>query len=831
MEQSPRTALMQTLDELAGKRVIYISAPAGHGKTVSAELWTRHRERVFNTKSFWINLDEYDNKVAEFCHRLVFALTYSKPENTVLRELALHPSFNTAPVEFTLRAIDIYIETREPHILVFDDLHVLKNEEILSLIPVFIKRLYNTILLLSREAPPLVFSELVAKGELSLLNAEYLLFTADEIKVFFGKNGRFITARQANEIFMSTGGWAFALRALLLSEEKRTNFTLTEGYLETFFKNNVWDNWDDTLKRFLLLVSVVSELTPKIAEHLIKGDKLTACLSCDKTLRDLAKDNIFIRVSAGVYYFNDLFRDFLLKILGEEQLENEQLRKAGEWFYMQRNHYKAVGYFLKCGYISGVAKGLKLMYDNTSKHPIIEDSMSLIHNSLNNTVLDKYPFLLELEIWLSFIEGRADDFERHINDYFKKLPKIIAKNPSSIQISVMVRCLDYRNSLVEITKKLSRLPLILFAQENTPPITQSLPLFHRSARDFSEYVFDTEKNVKMLVKTLGASAGGAAAMIKNTFLGGLAYERGELSKAHELALEALVDMREDFASEFKFSAFMLLAVVEAALNQQAELERTCDRISEMINADSAYFLIDNFRSFQCRLRLYQGDREETKNWLLRNDISPHEPILFYKIYQYFTTARAYIKHKDYNLGLIFLKKLLKLSERYKRPLDIIEAEILISIIYWKKGGSSAQEALSVLEDAVCRAESYGFIQVFANEGADIAAMLHRMQKRIVQKDYAGTVKSSFVKTLYIAAVAGRKNKQSLTGSTSKDLSFTEKQMTVMRLMCDGYSRNEIAVEMGLKPNGVKSHIELIYRKLDVSTSVEAIMKIKEMEIL
>ena len=50
-------------------------------------------------------------------------------------------------------------------------------------------------------------------------------------------------------------------------------------------------------------------------------------------------------------------------------------------------------------------------------------------------------------------------------------------------------------------------------------------------------------------------------------------------------------------------------------------------------------------------------------------------------------------------------------------------------------------------------------------------------------------------------------------------------------LCDGCSRNEIAENMGLKPYTIKSHIELIYRKLDVSNSVGAILKIMELGIL
>jgi len=205
---------------------------------------------------------------------------------------------------------------------------------------------------------------------------------------------------------------------------------------------------------------------------------------------------------------------------------------------------------------------------------------------------------------------------------------------------------------------------------------------------------------------------------------------------------------------------------------------------------------------------------------------------FFKIYQYFTTARAYIVIGDHTNAVLFLQRLLGLNERYRRTLDIIEACILLAVVHWKKGRGGQLTALDYLERAVIAAHEYKFIQVFANEGAELINMLHRLQKRSVQEKYAGSLPSDFVKTLYIAAVEGAKRSKGLTGGRTREkLSFTDKQKVIMRFMCEGYSRNKIAEKTGLKPNTVKSHTELIYKKLDVSNSIDAVMKIKKLDVL
>jgi len=252
----------------------------------------------------------------------------------------------------------------------------------------------------------------------------------------------------------------------------------------------------------------------------------------------------------------------------------------------------------------------------------------------------------------------------------------------------------------------------------------------------------------------------------------------------------------------------------------------------MIERNKAYYLQSNAKAFSTRIKLGDNDREAAREWLIDNEAS--NELTFYGIYKNFTTVRAYIVLGRYNNALLVLQKLLRQSQRYRRPLDEMESLILLSIAYWKKGqdGRGQNLALETLTQAVIVAHKYGYTQMFENDGAELTTMLHRLQKRAVQSSYSGEIPADFVKTLYIAAVAGSKHSKGLTGGELPGkITFTEKQKTVMRLMCEGCSRNEIAGRMGLKPNGVVSHTTLIYKKLDVSSSIDAVLKIKELGLL
>jgi LuxR family maltose regulon positive regulatory protein len=359
-----------------------------------------------------------------------------------------------------------------------------------------------------------------------------------------------------------------------------------------------------------------------------------------------------------------------------------------------------------------------------------------------------------------------------------------------------------------------------------------MPYFHRSSRDFSDMSVNMDNNIELCEKSFGDVIGKDFPVIKECLYAGLHYEKGNIDDAHEHALAACANIPDGGSPEIMFCAMMILASVLFADGQKADANKIIDNTKDMIERYNALYLLNNLRAYQFRLKLIQGDKDAAMEWLQEYDGGLLDELTFFELYKHFTTARAYIVMGNYANAVLFLKKLLELSGHYRRTLDIIESRILLAIVYWKKGQGGQSIALNYLEQAVVTAHEYGYTQIFANEGAELVHMLQRLQKRAVQKSYTGDIPAGFVKRLYIAAVAGAKRSKGLTGGRiPKGLTFTDKQKNVMNLLCAGYSRNEIADRIKLKPYTVKSHIELIYKKLDVSNSVEAILKIKESGIL
>jgi LuxR family maltose regulon positive regulatory protein len=357
-----------------------------------------------------------------------------------------------------------------------------------------------------------------------------------------------------------------------------------------------------------------------------------------------------------------------------------------------------------------------------------------------------------------------------------------------------------------------------------------MPFFHRSVRDFSQFSFDLESSRVLIKKSMGDIFDTDIDTLIDCICAGTYYEKGNINTAIKHALSAVAHLSPDSSPEMRFCAGMILACSLHANGQGIDADKTIVKTKKMIEQHKAYYLTPNLQAYLTRQKLNNSDKIAAKEWLDHNIESSDTPY-FYKLYRHLTSARAYIVIGNYTSAILLLQKLLTLCERYRRTLDIIETLLLLSIVYWKMGRGGTHVAMSYLERAVNIAYEYGYTQCFANDGAELINMLSKLQKRVVQKSYTGTLSSGFVKILHIAALAGAKRAKGLTGGRMpENLTFTEKQKAVMGYMCEGLNRNDIAAQMQLKPYTVKSHIALIYKKLDVSNSVDAILKIKELTL-
>jgi LuxR family maltose regulon positive regulatory protein len=129
-------------------------------------------------------------------------------------------------------------------------------------------------------------------------------------------------------------------------------------------------------------------------------------------------------------------------------------------------------------------------------------------------------------------------------------------------------------------------------------------------------------------------------------------------------------------------------------------------------------------------------------------------------------------------------------------------------------------ALHLLEDAVLTAAPIGMRRPFLVESADLRALLADLIE-------AGTGAAAFAVGL-LSRMAGQQDRPPAAPIVD---ALTEREQVVLRYLASTLSPAEIASELYLSVNTVKTHQRMVYRKLGADGRRDAVRRAKELRLL
>ena len=129
-----RPHLLKILENNSTIPLILISAPAGYGKSILISQWLKETEST----NVWLSIDETMNDTSIFLTYLSEALSkFSSVEKQSLKNLDKDYNFMSWPsiIEIIVNSLNVL---DEHSILILDDYHLIKNQEIHQLVQVLI---------------------------------------------------------------------------------------------------------------------------------------------------------------------------------------------------------------------------------------------------------------------------------------------------------------------------------------------------------------------------------------------------------------------------------------------------------------------------------------------------------------------------------------------------------------------------------------------------------------------------------------------------------------------------------------------------------------------
>jgi LuxR family maltose regulon positive regulatory protein len=163
---------------------------------------------------------------------------------------------------------------------------------------------------------------------------------------------------------------------------------------------------------------------------------------------------------------------------------------------------------------------------------------------------------------------------------------------------------------------------------------------------------------------------------------------------------------------------------------------------------------------------------------------------------------------------------------------LIEGLVLQALVCQAQADQTS--VLSALQRALSLAEPEGYMRIFVDEGAHMAALLRAAHQHGIAPAYVVRLLAAFPS----AENRGLSAESSVpTFSVHSPQSSTlveplsERELEVLRLIAEGHSNQAIADRLIVAVSTVKKHVNNIYGKLDVQSRTQALARARELELL
>ena len=827
---APRQTLLSAYHKAAAQQFVFVSAPAGSGKTISALLWLEATGR----KSVWIGLDEYDNAPAVFYKQLATGLFSLQPNNEAMLKTLNSAGFSATPVEHTIRLIAEMHTADTMCAIVLDDAHLVTNGEIIKSLPTVLERLPGTFvtLLLSRDDMPTAFQSVIS--EECLITAELLRFRPDEIRLYFQSLGRFLTTEETQFAFLSTEGSAIGVNAVAMSGY--IEFGKSTGSFAQYFEDNIWNTWDERTREFCLKTSVLDEFTPDFARCLTGYD------DADETMARLSRSNAFLsHLREDVYRFHHMFQDFLRDKALRSGVDVSALYKAAAEYYRDNGDYSmALRFWIDSGDYSGADKFLLLfMFQN--HHGDIAEYVKFLQMYFIRDFPEKafrdFPALHVCCAWYYYMTSRFKEYEKHADEGYRHIAGIALYDPRFVEFAMLMYSVDHRSTMLE---KLSRFGVFgkLVTRftgngiiRNIASSTHNLPYPHKSSFDYCE-ICSSQKNLDKLRKSFFMTLlGDQGEFIISLGLAGTRYEQNDL----EGALSEIRLLRESETERNSIELRVGVSFTHHSILQGLGLKEAADaamlELAELINTTAPYFL-PNFEAYKAKFALQDCDKTAARAWLDNYYVLEVNHIELYLVFQHFTTVRAHIVLGDYDSARKYAVMLREFGQNLNRICDFGEASVLLSALEWAAGNKRV--AMAALEEALEKLQKYSLSRTVIDEGAAILPVLRRVALKTGKQGYTGNLRHEFVNECLILAHSHAKSKKGITSGfvrQQKPVKLSRQQTLILKFLSGGYTNAMIVAETGLKITTIKTHTALAYQKLEVNNAVDAVLKARELRLL
>lgn len=862
----PRARLDRRLDREFLPALVLVSAPAGFGKTTLLTEWLGTEDED-STRTAWLSLDRRDSDPAVYWSYVVAALRTVTPDIGA-DALAVLQSTPGALEDVVATLLNDIAGLSGDIVLVLDDYHVVESMDVHESMLFLVEHLPVQLHLVvaTRADPPWPLAGLRARGELLELRADDLRFTGEEAAAYLNDAmALHLSASDIDALEGRTEGWIAALQLAALSLQGRDDpaefiagFAGDDRFVVDYLVDEVLNLQSDEIRTFLLETSILSRLAAPLCAAVTGRSDGKAILVM------LERSNLFVVAlddRRQWYRYHHLFGDVLRARLTDEEPERvaELHRRASAWFEAEGDRSEAVRHAMAAEDFAKAAELVELAVPDL-RQARQEATLRAWLEALPSEVFTNRPVLslglVGARMAIGNVEGveaLLDDIEAWLGPDRPKDEMVVHDQAELERLPVQVAM--YRAALALLRGDLDgtiahgeRAASLSGGDDHLGwgAAAALIGLAHwaegdlRAAEQQYAAAITAFGRAGHLADILGCSLGLADIQVAQGRLGAaertlaagldLAAANGPLRGAADMhiGLAELLVERNDLDAAADHLRVSLEFGEHLALGQHSHRWRVVEARLRAAGGDHAgalkllaeaerYYDTDYspkarpVTATTARVRLAAGDLAGAERWVTEAGVARDDDPTYLREYELLTLARVLLVSNRAAEAVPLLERLLAAAEAGGREGSAIEAQLLLALAH-EEGGDTPQ-ALTALGEALTRAEVEGYVRVFLDAGAPMKALLEAAVRHGQAADQASAV---------LATTGGATPSGPAQHGLVDELSSRE--LDVLRLLRSDLTGPEIAAELVVSINTVRTHTKNIFMKLGVSNRRAAVRR-------
>jgi LuxR family maltose regulon positive regulatory protein len=751
------------------------------------------------------------------------------------------------------------------------------------------------LLMATRADPPLPLPRLRSHGELTEVRAADLRFTPAEAREFLNAAmGLDLSPADVDALEERTEGWIAGLQLAALSlrgiperddvAEFIVAFTGSNRFVIDYLADEVLARQPVEVRTFLLSTAILDRLSGSLCDAVTGGDE------SGRTLEDLDRGNLFLVPlddQRAWYRYHHLFADVLrARLLAEHPDQVPDLhRRASAWYADRQLSVDAVRHALAAGDFDRAAH---LMEDGLAQvRRARRDSVLLAWiGALPDSVVRRSPVLSTVSAWSHLLAGDLDAMERRLDDADAALaageqdPELsrgwadtedLRTAPATISVyraSLAQARGDVAGTVHHARRALSLagthdhfvrgagggyLGLAAWAAGDVAEALETFGAAVRSLHAAGNLVDELDATVvladlwvasgrpsrarqlyerSLVTATAGGEPYPRATADLHVGLAELDRERNDLASAEAHLETARVLAERTSITENRHRWFVAMAQVRATVGEHDSAAQLLDR-AEGLFRPGFYPDVRPISAMRARVRIAQGDLAAAEEWAREHDVDVDDEVSYLREYELLTLVRLLLaRHRREKDAPPPLDPALALLDRLHARADPSRAGSLIEIGMVRALTHDAQgpraHALAALDEALVQApEPDSYARLFLDEGDPMLALLHDASHRDTGEH---AVLRDQARRLLAVAGATRQGARTTGNDTLPD-PLSERELDVLRLLDGDLAGPEIARELYVSLNTLRTHTKRIFTKLDVNSRAAAVRRARERGLL